>query len=118
MESESDLSNALKYEELLTKYNKIQKEIIDTKIKNNKLKTDLNKKYETKKNVMKNIELKQTSSYLAKQKIDYYDKFNEDLNTFLNYCNHFSMDTNTNLTKTDYEVIISLAFNNILIDLL
>lgn len=113
MESDLDLSNALKYEELLTKYNKIQQEIIDAKINNDKLKTDLCDKYESKKNLIKNIELKQTSSYLAKHKIDYYNKLNEDFNKFINYCNQFSTEINTNLTKTDYEVIISYILNNV-----
>lgn len=111
MESDEDLSNVLKYEELLTKYNKIQKEIIDVKINNSKLKNDLDEKYEHKKTVNKNIELKQSSSYLAKHKIEYYNKCIKDFNKFYNFSSQFSLETNENLTKTDYEVIIFCILN-------
>ncbi|XP_060857350.1 dynein heavy chain-like protein 2 [Metopolophium dirhodum] len=103
VESYIDLSNALKYEELITKYNKIQKEIIDAKINNNKLKMDLNEKIEHKRNVIKNIENKQDTSYLANHKIEYYNEFIKMYNELSNFCDHFSRDANNDLTKSDYE---------------
>lgn len=104
VESDKDLANALKYEELVTKYNKIQKEIVDIKRNNYKMKTDLNEKTERKKNIIKNIDLKQNIIYLVKHKTENYSKFIEILNEKSNVSNHFSTEANDDLTKTDYEV--------------
>lgn len=104
VESYIDLANALKYEDLIIKYNKIQKEINDAKINNNKLKMDLNEKIEHKKNVIKNIENKQDTSYLANHKIEYYNEFIKMYSELSNFCDHFSRETNKDLTKADYEV--------------
>lgn len=103
VESYIDLANALKYEDLITKYNKIQKEIIDVKINNKNLKMALNEKIEEKKNVIKNIEIKQNKSYLANHKIKYYNEFINMYNELSNYCDHFSREVNKDLTKADYE---------------
>ncbi|CAH1732833.1 unnamed protein product [Aphis gossypii] len=103
VESCDDLANALKYEELITKYNKLQTDIIDTKINNGKLKMDLNKKIEHKKNIIKNIEIKQNTSYVANHKIEYYNEFIKMYNELSNFCNHFSKEVNNDLTKADYE---------------
>lgn len=104
MESVEDLANALKYEELMTKYTKIQKEIVDAKINNNKIKTNLNEKIKHKKILVENIKSKQNTSYLAKHIIEYYTKCIEQLKETANCCNHFSAEVNKGLTKTDYEV--------------
>lgn len=109
MESDKDLINALKYEELVTKYNKIQNEIVNIKRNNYKMKTDLSERTEYKNNLTKNIDLKQNLIYLVKHKTENYSKFIEMLNEKSNICNHFSTEANDDLTKTDYEV------NNIII---
>lgn len=105
MESEEDLVNALKYEELMKNYNEIQKKIAEAKVNNYKLKTNLNEQNECKKNLIKNIELKQNSMYQIKHKIEFYSKLTEILSEKSDVCNHFSIETNENLTKTDYEVL-------------
>lgn len=104
VESYTDLANALKYEDLITKHNKIQKDIIDAKINNKKLKMDLNEKIEHKRNIIKSIENKQDTSYLADHKIEYYNEFIKTYNELSNFCDHFSKEVNKDLTKADYEV--------------
>lgn len=104
MESHIDLANALKYEDLITKYSKIQKEITDAKRNNEKLKLDLNEKIEQKRDVIKNIENKQDTSYLANHKIEYYNEFIKTYSELSNICNHFSREVNKDMTKADYEV--------------
>ncbi|XP_022163307.1 uncharacterized protein LOC111028850 [Myzus persicae] len=103
VETHIDLANALKYEDLITKYNKIQKEITDAKINNKKLKMDLNEKIEQKRNVIKHIENKQDTTYLANHKIEYYNEFIKTYNELSKICDHFSREPNKDLTKTDYE---------------
>lgn len=105
MESEEDFAHALKYEELMKKYNKIQKEIAEAKVNSYKLKTNLNEQNDCKKNLIKNIELKQNSMYLIKHKIEFYSKLTEILSEKSDVCNHFSIEANESLTKTDYEVV-------------
>jgi len=104
VESDIDLANALKYEDLITKYNKIQKEIVDAKINNEKLKMNLNEKIEQKRNIIKNIENKQDTSYLANHKTEYYNEFIKMFNELSNICDYFSKEANKDLTKADYEV--------------
>lgn len=106
MESDEDLGYALKYEELTIKYNKIQKEINDAKKNNNKIITEFNEKNELKKNLIRNIELKQNTLYLAKHKTDYYNNFIEQLKEKSKICSHFSIEPDEFLTKSDYQVRI------------
>ncbi|XP_026819663.1 uncharacterized protein LOC113558414 [Rhopalosiphum maidis] len=103
VESYNDLDNALKYEELVTKYNKLQTDIINAKKNNSKLKMDLNEKIEHKKNIIKNIEIKQNTSYVANHKIEYYNEFIKMYSELSNVCDHFSTEANKDLTKADYE---------------
>lgn len=105
-----DLADALKYGELMTKYNKIQKEIINVKLNNEKIKSDLNEKYEMKNKLIQTIELKQGKMYLAKQKIETHNKHIEVLKEMSDISNAFSIEANENLTATDYEVILFYAF--------
>lgn len=65
---------------------------------------DLNEKIEHKKNIIKNIEIKQNTSYVANHKIEYYNEFIKKFNELSNFCNHFSKEANNDLTKADYEV--------------
>lgn len=118
VESDVDLANALKYEDLITKYNKIQKEIIDAKINNSKLEKDLNEKVEHKKNIINNIEFKQNTSYLAKHKIEDYNKFVQMFNKLSINCNHFSRESNTDLTKADFEVTFLFKLKKLLMMLI
>lgn len=106
MESDEDLVNALKYEELMLKYNEIHKEILETKKNYHKLKTNLNEKNELKKNIINNIESHESIVYLSKHKTDYYNKCIKMLNDKLDICDYFSIEENEDLTKTDFEVII------------
>ncbi|XP_025207495.1 interaptin-like [Melanaphis sacchari] len=103
VESYNDLANALEYEDLITKYNKLQKEITDAKLNNSKLKINLKEKIEHKKNIIKNIEIKQNTSYVANHKIEYYNEFIKMYNELSNICDHFSKEANKDLTKANYE---------------
>ncbi|KAL5238224.1 hypothetical protein ACI65C_005634 [Semiaphis heraclei] len=103
VESDNDLANALKYEDLITKYNKIQKEIVDAKINNKKLKMDLNEKIEQKRNIIINIENKQDTSYLVNHKTEYYNEYIKMYNELSNICDYFSREAKKDLTKADYE---------------
>lgn len=104
----------------MTKFNKIQKEIAETKLSNNKIKLDLKNKNEYKKNILKNIELKQNKLYLVKQKSESYNKRIDEVSELSNICKDLSTDVNELLTKTDYEVIlfksISLIFKKIILN--
>lgn len=112
MGSDNDLANALKYEDLIAKYKKIQKEIDDAKINNEKLKMDLNEKIEQKRNIIKNIENKQDTSYLANHKTEYYNEFIKMYNELSNICDYFSREANKDLTKADYEVTFIYKLKN------
>lgn len=104
VECDEDYANALKYEELITKYNDIQKEIIVTERNNTKIKNEINEKMQYKNNLIKTIEFKQNKCYLAKHQTEYYQKFIEQFNELSSMCIHFTPETNEVLTKTDYEV--------------
>lgn len=106
MENEQDFANALKYEKLMTTYNKIQQEIIDAKVIEQKLKNDLEKKNEKKKCLNESIELKQNKSYITKCTTEYYNKLTEEIYDTSNVFNYFSTEINKDFTKTDYEVIL------------
>ncbi|VVC44646.1 Hypothetical protein CINCED_3A024027 [Cinara cedri] len=103
VECDDDYTNALKYEELVTKLNSIQKDIVIAEANNTKIKDEINEKMQYKKNLMKNIELKQNKCYLTKYQTEYYEKFIEQFEELSNMCIHFSPETNEVLTKTDYE---------------
>lgn len=111
METDEDLMYALKYEELITKYNKIEKNILEVKINNNKIKNELIEKNEHKNNLIKEIEIKQNKCYIAKHNIQNYNTFIDVLNETSNVCDHFSTSANEMLTKTDYEVIFLYTKN-------
>lgn len=111
MECNDDYTNALKYEELMTKYNNIQKDIIITETNNMKIKDEINEKMQYKKSILKNIELKQNKCYLAKHQSEYYKKLIEEFDELSNMCVHYLTETNEVLTKTDYEVKLLNIFN-------
>ncbi|XP_050527573.1 repetitive organellar protein-like [Daktulosphaira vitifoliae] len=103
VETVNDLNNALKYEELMNKYLKIQKELSDTKLNNDKVKSELNEIYEYKNSLLKNIKLNQDKMYLVKRRIDFYETSYDELKEMSDICNLFSMNPDDTLTKTDYE---------------
>lgn len=105
VDCDADFYIVLKYEELLTKYNKIENDIKDTKILNNKLKSDLIEKHQYKDKLIKDIKISENKCYVAKNKIEYYNSQIGLLNETYCLCNHFSTNVNETLTKTDYEVI-------------
>ncbi|XP_050438570.1 uncharacterized protein LOC126844425 [Adelges cooleyi] len=103
VETIDDLNNAWKYEELMTRYLKIQKEIEDTKLKNSKFKAEVHERNELKKTLIHNIESNKNKMYLVKQKVNFYEALNDELNEVSDICTLYTTEPDDCLIKSDYE---------------
>lgn len=74
------------------------------------MQTDVNEKNLDKEKLKRENQYSRNKSYLAQKKTGYYFKFYKIIRELSELCNHFSQEANTDLTKSDYEVILSHLF--------